>query len=191
MASAAKQRVVHSRSPGGRRLWMLLDGRAGSPPSAGTQWRRHRCASADRAGEQRCQEAGGCARAHCAAAEAARDVLLVISCSLLRAAALALCSAVPAAVCSSGGFVFLICLSPHSSVWFFPASASLAHVHKLIRTHDVAPGIFIHSCYRRSLYVPGTLTSHVQWLSPVSRREGERAGAPRRILLMSGALLDI
>lgn len=32
LASAAKQCVVHSRSLGGRRLRMLLDGRAGSPP---------------------------------------------------------------------------------------------------------------------------------------------------------------
>lgn len=53
---------------------------------------------------------GGRARAHCSATETARDVSLVISCSLLGAAALALCCAVPAAVCSSDGFVFLICL---------------------------------------------------------------------------------
>lgn len=32
LASAAEQRVVRSRSPGGERLRMLLGGRAGSPP---------------------------------------------------------------------------------------------------------------------------------------------------------------
>lgn len=89
-------------------------------------------------------------------------------------------SAVPAAAGGSGGFVFLICLSPRSSLRSFPASASLARVHRLIRTRDVAPGIFIRSCYHRSRDVPGTLPSHVQGLSPVSRsRRGGSWGPPK------------
>lgn len=148
-------------------------------PPAGTQRRRHRCVNADRAGEQRCQEAGGRASAHCAAPEAARAVLLVISCSLLGAATLALRSAVPAAARGSGGFVFLICLLPHASVWSFPASASLARVHRLVRTHDVAPGIFIHSCYRRSL-----CSRHPDFACTVSlpsqlKQRGKELGLPK------------